>query len=142
MRASGKVNPVSVVLLLAMIAGGWWLFTYVPIYWDNLRVKEIAGGSALSYLTGSEEGAVREVIRRANSTRPEEVVGWHFEVDDDGLETMLPGLGLTEDNVSVTFDEATRTVTVHISYDRTVELKPFERRAQVHFEVEKKTALK
>lgn len=142
MKPSGKVNPVSVLLLLGLIAGVWAVVTYFPVYWDNLSVREVASGAAITYLSKDEEGVLREVLRRTNTMGAEGTIGWHFEEDEDGVEQKKPGLGLTEDNVTVSFDQPTRTLTVHISYDRVVELKPFDKRKLVHFEVEKKTVLK
>jgi hypothetical protein len=137
----GSINPIAVLMLLAAIAGGWWLFTYLPVYWDNLTVREAASACAVNYLAGGEEGVKTRLLTRLNETTMDGTVGWHFETDDDGLEVRKPGLGVTEDQVTISFDERKRTLTVHVEYDRVVELKPSIQRKIVHFSVEKTTQL-
>lgn len=139
-KPRGAVNPVSVIIILALIGLGWWLYTFLPVYWDNLSVREAAGAAAIDWLRG-EESVKATVMRRLNMATPEGVVGWHFATDEEGNETKVPGLGVAEEDITVNWDEASRTVTIRISYDRVVEMKPLDKRRTVHFEVEKKTKL-
>lgn len=143
MSRSGKVNPVSILLILALIGGGWWGYTYFPVYWDNLTVREAVDSAATVYLASEEEGVKGKLMQRLNMlTTAGEPVGWHFEIDEDGYEVRVPGLGVTEDDITVEWDEANRTVTVQLEYDRVVELKPLDERRTVHFSVVKKLTLK
>lgn len=138
MSRSGKVNPVSILLLLAAVGGGWWMFTYLPIHWDHLSVREAVDSAAAEYLVAGEDTAKRKLLARLNRlTAGGETIGWHFETDEEGNEERVPGLGLTEDNVTIEWDEANKQVTVRVEYDRVVELKPLEDRKTVHFSAEK-----
>jgi len=141
MSRRGGINPIAVLILAAVAAGVWWLYTFGPVYWDNLTVRETASAAATGYLTGLEEGVMTRVLTRLNKVTMDGSVGWHFETDEEGMEVRKPGLGISEDQVFIGFDEATRTVTVRITYDRVVEMKPFDKRDVVHFVVEKKTKL-
>ncbi len=132
MRApSGKTNPISVLLLLGAVGGGWWLYTYGPIYWDNLEVKdEVSKGVNQAILEGDAAARLTLLIRMNKS------VGWHFEIDPQTeAEVVKPGLGLEKEQVVVNSDTSTRTVTVRVEYDRVVPLWPFKQRKTLHFVV-------
>jgi hypothetical protein len=44
--APRKLNSVSVLLLLATIAGGYWLWRFFPAYWDSWTVDHILSETA------------------------------------------------------------------------------------------------
>jgi hypothetical protein len=126
-----KLKFTTVLLVLAGVAGAWWLFTYGPVYVDHLEVKEAAT-------------QIINIIPTSNSNNPHDYaansffrlnanVGYHFEVDEEtGVENQLPGLGLTIDDNLTVETEGKRT-TVVIEYDRVVPLKPFKKRDLLHF---------
>jgi hypothetical protein len=127
----GKVNPISVLLLLGFAAGGWWLYVYGPIYWDNLEVKDELGKCAAQAAVDGDDTAASSVLRRLNGT-----VGWHYRVDPEtGEESVAPGLGLEKDQLEVKSDSSTKLVTARVEYDRTFQLVPFQRRKTLHFVV-------
>ena len=138
MRAPpGKTNPFSVLLLAAIVAGGWWLYTYGPIYWDNMEVKDqVAKGVAQAILEG-DANAQMTLLTQMNKT-----IGWHYQVDEETQEEQVkPGLGLEKDQVVVNSDSATKMVTVRVEYDRTFQLAPFKQRKTLHFVVLKQGKL-
>ncbi len=138
MRAPpGKTNPVSVLLLAAMVAGGWWLYTYGPIYWDNMEVKdEVSKGVAQAILEGDVQ-AQNTMVNRLNKS-----VGWHYQLDEETQqEVVKDGLGLERDQVVVKSDSSTKMVTVRVEYDRTFQLAPFKQRKTLHFVVLKQGKL-
>lgn len=127
----GKTNPLTVLLFLAVGFGAWWGFLFIPVYVDQMEVKEATRQIVnLIPQAGDPMNAVTPPLFRLNSQ-----VGWHFVVDEEtGIESVKPGLGLTaEDNVTVDVDEQRKLVTVRIEYDRVVQLKPLERRRTLHF---------
>lgn len=141
MKARGGVNPISVLLLLAIGAGIWAAITFIPAYWDNLTVREVAHSAATRYPTSGEDGVAAALLERLNDLTMEGTVGWHFDVDEDGYEQKVPGLAVDPDNVQVSYDEEKRVVTVRVAYDRTVELKPSDERRVLHFVVEEQTKM-
>jgi VCBS repeat-containing protein len=134
---AGKTNPISVLLFLAFVAGGWWLYTYGPIYIDNLEVKdEVAKGVAQAALEG-DTAAHNTLVVRLNKT-----IGWHYEIDEETqLERVKPGLGVEKEQVVVSSDSSTKTVTVRVEYDRTFQLAPLKDRKTLHFVVLKQGKL-
>lgn len=131
MRTVGKTNPLTVLLVLAVGFGAWWGFLFIPVYLDQMEVKE-ATRQILNLIPQSRSpiDAAANPLFRLNSQ-----VGWHFVVDEEtGVETVAPGLGLTvDDNVTVDVDTAAKLVTVRIEYDRVVQWKPLQRRKTLHF---------
>lgn len=138
MRPTGKTNPVTVLVILAVIAGGYWVVMFGPLYLDNLEVREAADSAFNVYVVERDETkAIREALNRQTK------IGSHFEVsEEDGTEQKLPGLGLTEDDVVLEHDESSGEASVRIEYNRTVILWPTENRRTVHFAVEKKGKIK
>jgi hypothetical protein len=134
---AGKTNPFSVLLFLAFVAGGWWLFTFGPIYIDNLEVKdEVAKGLAQAVLEG-DGSAQKTLVIRLNKT-----IGWHYEVDEETQqERVKPGLGVEAEQVVVNSDSSTKMITVRVEYDRTFQLAPLKDRKTLHFVVLKQGKL-
>ncbi len=48
MRA-GKINIVGILIILALIIGGVFAYTFGPYYWDSVTMKEVARNTALTY---------------------------------------------------------------------------------------------
>ena len=81
-----------------------------------------------------EQYAKDKLLVRLNAKSPNTS---HYEVDKDGVESIKPGYGVTEDNITFAFDEASRKLTVRIEYDRIVEFKPLNKRKTYHLIAEK-----
>ncbi|MDP1828328.1 MAG: hypothetical protein Q8L48_33980 [Archangium sp.] len=134
MRNNGETNPVTYLVLALVAAGIFYAYHVGPLYYDNLAARDIAGEAFSVYILKGEKAALDGMLIRANSRSPDTS---HYEVDKDGVEQVRPGYGLTEDNVTFTFDEATRKLTVRIEYDRIVEFKPLKKRKSYHLVAEK-----
>lgn len=131
-----KTNPVTVLVVLLLIAAGWWGWTFGPLYYDHLEVKEAASQMVnLVPQVREVQDAITNPLVRLNTR-----VGWHYHLDEEtGEESVQPGLGLTaEDNVELEVDEERRHPRVRIRYSRVVQLKPFQRRQRVDFTAEAK----
>jgi hypothetical protein len=134
-----RTNPVTVLVLLALVFAGWWAFTFGPLYFDHLEVRE-AAAQTIALIPGAREPkeAAQTPVGRLNTR-----VGWHYQIDEEtGEERVVPGLGIDfDEGVTVDYDPSTRLAVVRISYDRVVQLKPLERRQRVHFVAESKVKL-
>jgi hypothetical protein len=133
-RKNGETNPVTVLLIVALVAVAFYVFHVGPLYWDNLEAKEAAAEAFNIYYTDGEDIARSKLMTRLNirSTNTE-----HYEVDEDGVENIKPGYGLKDENVVFIYEEDTKKLTVRITYDRIVEFKPFKKRKTYHLVAEK-----
>lgn len=141
-KPSGKVNPISVLLVLAFGGGVYWAVLFGPLYIDNLDVREAVDAAFSRYGNEGEDRARQYLVSRLNKGTQDGIVGHHFEVDEDGVEQELPGLDVAEDNVTFEYEERTSQLTVRVEYDRVVVLKPSQKRRTLHFVVQKTGAIR
>jgi hypothetical protein len=130
-----SINPVTYILLLAIAGALFYGYHVGPLYLDNLEAKDAVGEAWSTHILKGEEFAVNQMLVRLNQKNPGTS---HYEVDEDGLETIKPGFGVTKDNVTVEWDENTRMLKVRLEYDRIVEFKPLKKRKIYHLVAEKK----
>lgn len=119
MRNAGKVN-LGTLVLLALIAGGiYFVIVVAPFYVDHMDVKEAV--SAAHNLAGrnNNDGVLRAEIRMRTSR-----MGEHLERDTWGVEKMVPGLGLTDDQITIERSGITQNVRIEVAYEREVHFKP------------------
>jgi len=119
MRNAGKVS-LGTLVLLALIAGGiYFVVTVAPFYVDHLDVKEAV--SAAHNLAGrnGNDGVLRAEIRERTSR-----MGEHVEKDTWGVERVVPGLGLTDEQILIERSSVTQNVRIEVFYEREVQLKP------------------
>jgi hypothetical protein len=125
------VNLVSLTLTVAFLSGAYLAWIYVPLWLDNLDVKQAvsAGVGQLTSELGADPERVRaEVVRRLSN------VGSHWE-ERDGRQVEVPGLGLDAGDVKLERDGETKVVRLTVDYHRTVKLVPLERYWSVPFHV-------
>lgn len=134
MRKNGESNPVTILVIIALVAAGFYVFHVGPLYMDNLDAKEAAAEGFNNYFNDGMEAARARMLIRLNAKSPGTS---HYELDKEGVESIQPGFGLTEDNVTFTFDEHDKRLTVRIEYDRIVEFAPFKKRKVYHLIAEK-----
>ncbi len=134
MRKSGETNPVTVLVVLLLAAAGFYAFHVGPLYMDNLEAKEAATEAFNVWFADGEQVALGRLLVRLNGKNPGTS---HYEVDEEGVESLKPGFGLTEDNITFTYDEAEKRLTVRIEYDRIVEFAPLKKRKSYHLIAEK-----
>jgi hypothetical protein len=130
-RPRGAVNLVSLTLTVAFLSGAYLAWIYVPLWLDNLDVKQAvsAGVGQLTSELGADPERVRaEVVRRLSN------VGSHWE-ERDGRQVEVPGLGLDAGDVKLERDGETKVVRLTVDYHRTVKLVPLERYWSVPFHV-------
>lgn len=133
-RNNGETNPVAYLLAVVVAAVAFYAWHVGPLYWDNLAAKEAADEAFSVWVLSGEKEAQMRLLNRLNDRSPDTS---HYEVDADGVESVKPGYGLTEDNITFIFDEAAKKLTVRIEYDRIVEFKPLKKRKQYHLVAER-----
>lgn len=131
MRRNGESNPVTWIVVLALIGAGFYGYHVGPVYMDNLEVKEAAAEAFNVYWTDGETVARRKLIIRLN----EKGFGTHLEVDENGVESWKPGLGI--DPERVTFTDSAGTLRINVSYERVVIFTPLKKRKTFQVSAEK-----
>jgi hypothetical protein len=126
---SGKVNPVSLVLILAVIGGIWAAIDLAPAYLDQFDVDEAVASAVNTAGKGgwSDEQLTKQLLGKLGR------VGKHWEEDSNGEQAELLGLGLTEDNVTIERDTVANRISIVVEYDRMMQLAPLKRLVKLHF---------
>ena len=122
----GAVNPISVVVILLIAAGVYYVAIFAPIYLDNIDVTD-AVVSAYNQ-TGQAPDATILTNLRDRLKR----IGTHREPNDDGELVEVMGLGIPDENVVYELNPD-NTVTVSVNYVREVRLKPTGKWTRVKF---------
>ncbi len=125
---------IGYLTVAALAAAAYLGVMFVPVYLDNLNARDIVNTSFNQYRDlRSLEALAETVLRQFNA------VPWatHVVEDKNGEKQVVKGLGLTEDNLFINFNEETRTLTLRVTYSRTVQLKPTDKVRKVNFVVER-----
>jgi hypothetical protein len=117
MKNLGTVAVLAVLACVIYVAA-----KIVPLYVDNMDVKEAV--EAAHNLSGrnSNDSVLRGEIR--DRTRR---MGSHVETDSWGTERVVPGLGLTDEQITIERSPITDNVKIEVVYEREVELSLFNR---------------
>jgi hypothetical protein len=131
------VNLVSLTLLMAAVSGGYLAWIWVPLWLDDLDVREVlatgAGQLEVEVSNLDAAGIQKMVAGRLRS------VGSHWE-EHDGKQVEVPGLELEPEDVKV--EREGRVGRVSVDYDRTVKLKPLDRYWTIHFHTAREARLR
>lgn len=106
-----------------------------PLWVDHMSAKDLFNSSFNAYRELPIPDAFKgQLIRKFNA------VEWasHQEVDDAGEVKEMPGLGLTDDDVIVEFDENTKVLWVKVNYSRRLVFKPTDKVRVFKFTLERK----
>jgi hypothetical protein len=129
---SGKISFGGLVLL-TLVAGGIYLgVMIVPFYVDNLSVKEAVAAAHNQAARTSEDSALRTIILERTSQ-----MGNHWERDEFDRDILVPGLGLTEEQILIERSEVTPSVRIQVDYSRRVRFKPTKYVHTLNFRVVK-----
>lgn len=122
-RLRGAVNLVSLTLLVAVVSGAYLAWIYVPLWLDDLDVREAlaAGVGQLTAENSLDAAGVQQMVAGRLSR-----VGSHWE-EQDGKQIEVPGLGLEPDDVQIERGADGKSGRVTVDYARTVRLKPLNR---------------
>ncbi|XXF81111.1 hypothetical protein P2318_15510 [Myxococcaceae bacterium GXIMD 01537] len=117
------------MLLLSLIGGGLYAVVVVaPFYVDHLDMKEAVAAAFNLAGRNANDGLLRSEIRERTKH-----MGTHLERDSWNVERMVPGLGLTDEQITIERSSITGNVRIEVNYDREVEFKPFQYVRTFHF---------
>ncbi len=133
MRNNGETNPGTYVVVALLAAAGFYVYHVAPVYWDNMEAKEAASEAVSVYVLSGEEVARNGLLYRLNNNQSVS----HFEVDEEGVESIKPGYGLEPENITIDVDEKTKKIVVRIEYNRIIEFSPLKKRKNFHLVAEK-----
>ena len=131
-RARGAVSLVTLVLLLLLAAAGYAGWLVIPLYLDNLDMRE-AVTAAFNRMGADPDDTRIKVYLLSRANR----IGTHWETHG-GQREEKPGLDLTDDDLVIEREAAGGgSGRVQVDYQREVRLWPTERFKTFDFHVEK-----
>lgn len=130
-RRNGETNPVTILIIIAVAAAGFYGYHVAPVYMDNMEAKGAVEQAFNVYWLEGEKNAKDKLLIRLN----EKGVGNHLVVDENGVESWRSGLGIDPDNV--VFDESNGKLSVRVTYDRVIQFDPLKKRKTFHIVAEK-----
>jgi hypothetical protein len=125
---SGKVSLGSLVFLTALASGIYALVMVAPYYVDHLDVKEAVAAAHSLAGQNYSDAMLRHTIR----DRTKEM-GQHWERDQFDRDVLMPGLGLTDEEILIERSEVTQNVRIEVTYERELRLKPTNIVRTLHF---------
>jgi hypothetical protein len=133
------VNVVNLTLTVALVSGAYLAWIYVPLWLDDLDVREAlaTGVNQLASESGGLDGASiqnRVAARLAH-------VGTHW-AEQDGTQVEMPGLGIQPDDIQVERSDDGKSGRLIVDYSRTVRLKPLNQYWTVRFHTSREANLK
>ena len=133
------MNLVNLTLLVAVVAGAYLAWLYIPLWLDDLDVRE-ALAAGVGQLTSENLGMTEAAIQKTVATRLANV-GYHWE-EQDGRQVQVPGLGLEADDVQIERAPDGKSGRLTVDYARTVKLKPLEQYWTLRFHTSREAMLK
>lgn len=139
-RLRGGVNLVNLTLTVALLSGAYLTWLYVPLWLDDLDVREALAAGAGQLTSESSLGMDAPAIQTTVAARLAKV-GYHWE-EQDGRQVQFPGLGLEPDDVRIERGADGRWGRLTVDYTRTVKLKPLDRYWTLKFHTAREATLK
>jgi hypothetical protein len=117
------VKNLGTVAVLAVVAVAIYVGAKIgPLYVDNMDVKEAVEAAHNLAGRNTNDSVLRAEIRDRTSR-----MGTHLETDSWGAERVVPGLGLTDEQITIERSRITDNVLIEVVYQREVELSLFNR---------------
>jgi hypothetical protein len=113
-------NLGTLVVLAAIASGIYVAAKVVPLYVDNLDVKEAVEAAFNLAGRNNNDSILRAEIRERTNR-----MGTHVETDKWGNDQVVPGLGLTDDQIVIERSRVTDNVRIEVTYQREVDLSLF-----------------
>ncbi len=118
---SKLIKNLGTLAVLAVVVGGIYVAAkIVPLYVDNMDVKEAVEAAFNLAGRNNNDGLLRAEIRDRTSR-----MGSHVETDSWGNDRVVPGLGLTDDQIIIERSRVTENVRIEVTYQREVDLSLF-----------------
>lgn len=129
----GAITWVTLLLVVGVVVGGYLLWVWAPLYYENYAVKQVVR----DYMNQAVKNRNDEQLRRnmvAKIRSLAEVDG----VDQYGRPARVPAIGLEERDVTWERDASAQPPMLHVSFDylREVHLPLLERTASKVFTVD------
>lgn len=119
-RQTGKTN-IGMLLFLAVAAVIVFVAAkVVPVYVDHMDVVEAVDATFNLAGRNTNDGILRGEIRSRTMR-----MGTHVETDSWGVDQVVPGLGLTDDQILIERSRVTENVKIEVAYEREVDFSPF-----------------
>ncbi|WP_152622591.1 hypothetical protein [Archangium violaceum] len=128
---SGKISFGGLVLLILVVGGLYLGVMLIPVYADNFDVKEAVAVAFNRSPTSDDEMLRRVIIERTSQ------VGTHWDTDKFDQDILVPGLGLTDENITIERSTVSPNVRIEVEYERRVQLKPTNHVRVIRFHVVK-----
>lgn len=133
MRASGKINVLGVLLLVAIAAGVYWLVLFGALHIDHIEVKQAVRVAYNKWLKVPPDAVRRELKQALDEMK----FGTHVAIDQStGEQVVKPGLGIRDEQIEVEDDIVRKWVRITVKYERTVRLFPTSQTRTVRFVAE------
>ena len=122
---------MNLTLLLLLLGGGYAAYLFIPLWLDDLDMREAVAAAFGQTSTDSDDNHIRALILEKARR-----VGTHWE-EQDGKQVEVPGLGVEPGDVVIERKGGGGEVRVRVDYTRTVRLRPLQRFYSVAFHPEK-----
>jgi hypothetical protein len=119
-RAAGKTNIGGLAILAVLACVIFIAAKVVPFYVDHMDVKEAVGATFNLAGRNNNDSILRAEIRERTKH-----MGEHVETDSWGVDRIVPGLGLTDDQITIERSHVTENVRIEVAYQREVDFSPF-----------------
>ncbi len=117
----GLIKNLGTLAVLAAIASAIYVAAkVVPLYVDNMDVQEAVEAAFNLAGRNNNDGLLRAEIRDRTSR-----MGSHVETDSWGNDRVVPGLGLTDEQIIIERSRVTENVRIAVTYQREVDLSLF-----------------
>jgi hypothetical protein len=129
---SGKVS-LSGLVLLGLAAGVIYVgAVMVPLYVDNMDVKEAVAAAHNRAAQAADDTSLRNTIIDRTSN-----MGTHWERDQFDRDILVRGLGLKDEQILIERSSISPSLRIQVNYERRVRFKPTSYIHTVRFHVEK-----
>ena len=109
------------LLFLVVVAGAIFVAAkVVPVYVDHMDVKEAVDATFNLAGRNNNDGLLRGEIRERTMR-----MGHHVKTDSWGVDQVVPGLGLTDEQITIERSRVTENVKIEVTYEREVDFSPF-----------------
>jgi hypothetical protein len=121
------------MVFLALVVGGIYLgVMLVPVYVDNFTVKEAVAVAHNRIAQGADDDTIRAVILERTGR-----LGYHWERDRFDQNIRVPGLGLTNEEITIERSFTSPNVRIEVNYERRIRFVPSKYVRTLRFRVAK-----
>jgi hypothetical protein len=116
LKAPRGITLVTVLIVLAIAAGLFWIVTFGQAYWDNMEVNGILKQAANMCYREHDDGTIRRFIfRRLHELFDE-------EVEDHGRMVTMMRIEAEPDDLRIERSQVPAYVNIWLTYNRTVKI--------------------